>query len=168
MLTTTEDNTMANSLITSTGTILFMAAKNPIKSFDGDKLTYTIRLEFDGSDPEALTFKKKLAEINDKKIVTDKVSKPGNFIVSFNSTYEPKVHDANGKLLDKELIPRFNSKTDSGKAIVVANISDKGKRPTVYLKEIQILDLQSADTEEDSEYLTEIQKKLQSSSTANS
>lgn len=158
---------MSNKIMSPAGKILFMSARNPIKSFDGDKLMYTIRLEFDGSDAESLAFKKKLAEINDKKIVTDKVSKPGNFIVSFNSTYEPLVHDANGKLLDKELIPKFNSKTDTGTALAVAAVSDKGKRPTIYLKEIQILDLQSGDTEETSEYLTEIQKKLQSSSTAN-
>lgn len=162
---------MKEYIISPEGGIKFMAIKTPVKSFDGESKIYTVRLEFDGSSADGLAFKKELAEINDKKIVSDpsKVSKEGNFLVSFNSAYAPIVLDSKGNRLETDELPRFNSSTDTGIAKVEAAVSTAGKRPTIYLKAIQLLELdQVAQTQEESEHLTNLERTLQSSSAANS
>lgn len=154
---------MTEQLVTTTGQILFMAAKNPVKDYSGEKKIYSIRMLFDGTSAEGLKLRNQIENINAKKIVTNdkRITKAGDFVVAFSSTYAPKVMDAQGSLLELEHIPHFNGNTDKGTAKVIANISTKGKVPTLYLNAIQLIDLELS--EKDSTTTEGIEEKLRKS-----
>ena len=128
------------SIVTPTGQIKFMAINHAIKnSYAEDRLEFVVRLEFNGDEAGAQALKKAITALNPAKVITNGVSKEGNFIVKFFSLHAPKVLDATGNVLTGEEIPLFYAQTDTGTARVQAIISTRGKTPTLYLKEIQLV-----------------------------
>lgn len=129
------------------GAIRFLFAAKPLLNKQKGKEEYVIKLEFDGSDAEALKLKDHLSSINSKKIVTNNVSKAGNFIVSFASAYAPIVLSDEGTKLEGNDIPFFDSRIDSGEASVVYTVVDYGNTQIVRLKGITLKNLQMAERE---------------------
>lgn len=113
---------------TGYGEIKAMFAAKPVQDKHSKENEYLIRLEFDGTCPLAMKLKKHISGINAKKIVTKNadgesiVKKEGNFIMKFNTGYQPVVMDSNGQILQGKEIPFFNSKNDSGTAAVLYDI----------------------------------------------
>lgn len=135
---------MSKYLSTPKGEIIFMAIAKPVKDFSGERDIFTAKLKFDSNTPEGLKLKQELSEINSAKIVTQSNSidlNDGEFLVSFNSTFAPKVLDESGNELQGMDIKFFNGKKDSGKAVVTGKIDLRGKRGTVYLNTIQLFDM---------------------------
>jgi|DEB0MinimDraft_10_1074344.scaffolds.fasta_scaffold01596_12 hypothetical protein len=151
---------MSNTLLSPVGNIKFLAVAKPVKKFQSEDLIYTIKLEFDGTSPEGLAFLNSIKAINSKKVVTDNVSKEGNYIIAFNSKYAPKVMDEAGNLLEGQDIPFFNSKIDSGNARVEIQESKGSGMATAYLKKVQLLDLELAPRDE-SESLGALEAAIQ-------
>lgn len=142
---------MANKTTTETtgfGNIKFMFAAKALRNKATGKEEYVVKLEFDGTVAENLALKERLSSINSKKIVTNNVSKAGNFIVSFSSTYAPTVVDAEGNKLEGKDIPFFDSRIDTGLASVLYTIVDYGTTQIIRLKGIALKDLELAKREE--------------------
>lgn len=135
------------SLLSPIGDIRFMAVALPVNKYKSDEKIFTIRLEIDGTSVEGLKFKNTVSEINEKKIVTNGVSKPGNFIVTFSSKFAPKVFDGNGTILEGREIPFFTSTTDSGQARVEAKVYTGGMNGTLTLQNVQLKNLTLAPRE---------------------
>lgn len=132
---------------TGFGSIKFMFAAKPLMNKQKGKEEYVIKLEFDGTDAEALKLKEHLSGINSKKIVTNNVSKAGNFIVSFSSAYAPIVLSDEGVKLEGNDIPFYDSRIDSGEASVVYTVVDYGNTQIVRLKGISLRNLELAERE---------------------
>lgn len=135
---------MSKYLKTCKAEIVFLAVAKAVKNFNGDKEIFTAKLKVDANTPEGLKLKQELLEINSAKIV--ETSKhidlnDGEFLVSFNSMFQPKVLDENGTELKGMDIKFFNGKKDSGKAIITGKVDMGGKRGTVYLNTIQLFDM---------------------------
>ena len=143
---------MSKYLTTMKGDIVFMAIAKSVKDFSGEKDIFTAKLKFDSNTPEGLKLKQEILEINSAKVVTQSNSidlLEGEFLVSFNSTFAPKVLDENGTELLGMDIKFFNGKKDSGKAVVTGKIDLRGKRGTVYLNTIQLFDMHYGVAESD-------------------
>ena len=135
---------MSKYLKTCKADIVFLAVAKPIKNFNGDKEIFTAKLRIDANTPEGLKLKQELLEINSAKVVTTSNSielNDGEFLVSFNSKFQPKVLDENGTELKGMDIKFFNGKKDSGKAVITGKVDMGGKRGTVYLNTIQLFDM---------------------------
>ena len=133
---------------TAVGDIKFMVIAKPLTNKDTGKAEYTVKLEFDGSQPEAMKLKEHLSQVSPKKIVTNGVSKPGNFIVSFASSYQPSVFNSDGQELKGDEIPFFDGRVDQGQAAVIYNVIQYDKATIVRLAAVKIKDLQLTEKEE--------------------
>lgn len=115
---------------------------------------YTVTLKFNTRTQEGADFKALVGNVNSAKVITNKTnSKIGQeladdeYIVKFNSQFQPRVIDENGDELEGINVPFFDSRSDSGQARVMVIESHKGMNPTVYLKEVALKDLQLAPRE---------------------
>ena len=138
-----------SNILSPLGNIKFLAVAKPVKKFGSEDLIYTIRLEFDKSE---IDFLNAIKNINEAKIVTKNVSQEGNYIVTFNSKYQPKVLDEGGLEMHGSEIPFFNSLNDNGQARVEIKpvLASSGKLGTVYLQKVQLLNLELAPRDENS------------------
>ena len=138
---------MTNNTITSpTGNIKFLALRTPVKTYDGTKDVYKIRLEIDGTTPEGMAFREAISQVNAKKIVTDGCAE-GHFAVNAQSQYEPKVLNAAGEEVEA---PYFNSKEDTGTAFFQALVDTRGKQGTLHLTGVVLQDLELTEKSETS------------------
>lgn len=129
------------TIISPVGTLKFLAVAKAVKKYKSEETEFTARLEFDGSDAEALAFRKAVESINDKRIITKGVSKEGNFMINLRSKYQPTVLNKDGEQLTEGNIPHFNSAVDNGTARVEALIYDKSSPAALILGTVQIVSL---------------------------
>ena len=148
-----------DTLLTPVGKIAFMAITKPVAKFTGDGSEYVVRLEFDLSDPEVQAFRTTIEDLNASKVVVGKADAnvgntmnakvpAGKMQVAFKTAYtredgtlaQPTVLDSNGNRLTGEDIPQFHSELDSGLAQVEAAVSTAGKHPTLYLRQVAIIE----------------------------
>lgn len=160
-------NNKLETMLTPVGEITFMAVSQPVKKFSGEGMEYVVRLQYDANDSEAKTFRSAVEKLNSAKIVaaegegnsgnTENSRVPtGKFQVSFKTSFtredgtlaQPTVLDADGNKLSGDNIPQFYSDTDSGSAKVEAAISTSGKRPTLYLRQVAIMEFNQGERPE--------------------
>ncbi len=101
---------MSDQLLTSpTGTIQYMALKNKVKNkpTDDEYTVFTLRLEFDGNDPEAIAFKEAVAKVNPSLIGKENATTPDNFTVKASTKWYPKAIDQTGELITQDDAPVF-------------------------------------------------------------
>ena len=115
---------------------------------------YIQTLKFNTRSQQGADFKALIGNINAAKIITNQsdsmVGKnlaDDEYVVKFKSTFAPKVLDEDGNELEGQNIPFFDSRNDSGQARVEVVESHAGMKPTVYLKQVQVKDLQLAPRE---------------------
>lgn len=133
---------------TAVGNIKFMAIARPLLNKQTGKEEYSIKLEFDGSTPEGLALRQAIQAVQPKKIVTNNVSKQGNFILSFSTTYAPTVLDSEDNPLTGDTVPFFDSRTDTGQASVVYNVIDYGNTQIIRLAGVKLMQLDLAERED--------------------
>lgn len=127
--------------------LVYAALKVPQPGFkDKTKLQYSVRMEVDETTPEGLTLKKLLMSNDPRRIsVNDqkgkRVAPEGKFYVTFKSQFAPTVVAEDGKVLDVDSIPFFNSKTDSAKINVKFELVQKGDVEFINLKVVKFKDL---------------------------
>lgn len=138
----------STSHVTPVGDIKFMFAARPFKDKQTGEEKYTIKLEIDGSSAEGLALRQQLQSINAKKIVTNKVSKEGNFLVSFDTKFQIKVTDQDNNELSPDEVPFFDSRTDTGQASAVYKIIDYGNKQIIRLAGIRLMSLNLAERED--------------------
>lgn len=124
-------------IISPAGNIKFVALNRKVKRkpTDAENTVYTIKLEFDGSEPGVAEFKSQIEDVNPGLIGTKGASKPGNFTVQASTRYEVEVFDGEGNtILD---VPSISE----GKAIM--GVTPNTKNPlggSLYLNEVGLLE----------------------------
>lgn len=126
-------STNQNLWTSPVGTIVFMAAENPVKESNGES-KYSIRLAFDAKADEA--FLNQVASVNDTKVVTAKTYRgksdkikaildTGKALVSATTKFKPDVFDSQGNKM--EAAPYFfEDSTGTAQMIVQPYKGDKG------------------------------------------
>ncbi len=157
---------------TPVGSLKFAAIAKPIRNDRSNKDEYVVRLSFDGTTPEGMTFKKQIHQLNNKKIVTSKLDAdgnetvtPGHFLVTFNSTFAPLVVAEDGTELTGREIPFLNFRHDKADGVVTFIIGPKKEGSTnpqyIRLAGVRLCNLQLAPREGSISSLDEIKAKLQ-------
>lgn len=126
------------------GEMMFTSLARPTKENE-----YIQTLKFNTRTQEGADFKGLIGNINAAKVITNKsdsqIAKElaaDEYVVKFKSTFAPTVLDEEGNELEGPAIPYFDSRSDSGMARVEVVESHQGMKPTVYLKQVQIKDLE--------------------------
>ncbi len=171
---TTTNKPAGTTLISAKGSIKFASLARSILNKHSGKSEYLIRLQFDGTSPEGMTFKKAIMGINSKKIVTSRLDAEGNetvprghFLVAFPSAHQPTVIAEDGTVLDPKEIPFFYSATDSGEAIVECAVGKvvpgATNPPYIRLAKVQLSNMNIAPREGSVSSIDDIRAKLAAS-----
>lgn len=126
---------------TGVGKILFMAANKPLKNTKADKIEYSIKLELDENDQAV----KHLAEVAEYKVDTKTnraLKGTGKVNISFTSTFQPTVVDAEGNKIEGSEIPFFDGRFDKGEAKVIYSVVNYDKSTIVRLTGIKLLSVE--------------------------
>lgn len=155
-----------SKLLTSpSGAIKFLALRNTVKTYDGDKDVYKIRLEIDSTTPEGMEFRNAVAAVNENKIITKDVPE-GYFQVNCQSLHPPKIVDGSGSVINTEDAPRFDAKTDTGTAKFLGKVDTRGKQGTLHLVGVILQELNIAErepSEQDSGIVAQLKAAAQNS-----
>ena len=159
---------MSNLITSPVGEIKFMALSHKVRKKPGDEeaTVYTMRLEFEGTNQEALAFKEQLEAINPSLIGTKTVNKAGNFTVNASSKFEVKVLDSDGNQLTADQVPSFPKGSTGQASMVVKPYTGNSLGGTINLIAVGLKDLNLAEatgSSNDSSHLDELRAKISSS-----
>lgn len=137
------------NFVTPAMEVMYMACANPVTTYDGANKEYSITLK--GNEKEHAEILALLKEHAPSSVSTKHVGK-GEFKVKVarkvrsENTTQPTFKSANGIRLDandsndnSNMVPWFNSKTDSATAVVAGTIIKTKKGASLYLNGVQLI-----------------------------
>lgn len=139
--------TVTTEHLTGVGEIKFMAVGRPLTNQKSGKSEYSIKLRL----PEGDSSIAHLSEIADYKVDTKSNRKnlagDGHKFINFASDYAPKIMDSDGNVLEGDDIPFFDSREDTGTAVVSYKVIDFGDNKIVRLGGVKLMQLNLTEKE---------------------